>query len=155
MTDFRDRILNCIPSRNTEQDWQYEDAVAAEALSVSEAVPQSKDLREDWWAIDDQGNTGSCVGWATANSVLRWHFVAAQRIQQDELLATRYLWMASKETDVFSSRPTTFIEKAGTSLKAASTSLGSSASFLNPSYPSLHPISSRAVQRLSMPSPLA
>jgi hypothetical protein len=31
----------------------------------------------------------------------------------------RYVWMAAKETDVFITRPTTFIETDGTSLKAA------------------------------------
>jgi C1A family cysteine protease len=119
VTDFSDRILNCIPSRNPEQDWQYEDAVAAEALAAAEAIPESKDIREEWWHIDDQGRTGSCVGWATANSVLRWHFVKSRRILQDELLSARYVWMASKESDIFTSRPTTFIEVSGTSLKAA------------------------------------
>lgn len=34
-------------------------------------------------------------------------------------MSPRYIWMASKETDQFTSRPTTFIESEGTSLKAA------------------------------------
>lgn len=38
---------------------------------------------------------------------------------QGSLLSPRFVWMASKETDVFVSRPETFIEGAGTSLKAA------------------------------------
>ena len=84
------------------------------------ARPASKDLRDDtWWKIGDQGATGSCVGWATADSVLRWHFVQAGRLPKSRALSPRFTWMASKETDQFVTQPTTFIEAAGTSLKAA------------------------------------
>lgn len=112
------RILNCIPSADTENDWTVENALESGALTVSKN-PDSIDLRKEWWHIGDQGNTGSCVGWATADSVLRWHLVKDNRITDKELLSVRYIWMAAKETDEFMSRPTTFIESAGTSLKAA------------------------------------
>lgn len=111
-------ILNCLPSRDSERDWSFNDAGNA-GLLASSAIPASKDLREAWWKIGNQGSTGSCVGWATADSVLRWHFVKANRLSQTELLSIRYIWMASKETDIFGSRPTSFIESDGTSLKAA------------------------------------
>ncbi len=88
--------------------------VAAEAT-----VPSSKDLRAAWWKIADQGRTGSCVGWASADSMMRWHFVKAGRLAQDQLLSPRFVWMAAKETDQFLTRPTAFIETEGTSLKAA------------------------------------
>ena len=117
--DFKDRILNCIPSKDRERDWGFEDAMAAEVLAIPERIPKSKDLRENWWTIDDQGRTGSCVGWATANSVIRWHFVKDGRLAENEPLSARYIWMAAKETDIFTYYPTTFIEIAGTSLKAA------------------------------------
>jgi C1A family cysteine protease len=114
------RILNCIPSRETDRDWRLEHAAEAGLLAAAPAaIPASKDLRENWWKIGDQGSTGSCVGWATADSVLRWHFVKAGRLKKDERLSTRFVWMASKETDQFISQPTTFIEVAGTSLKSA------------------------------------
>ncbi|MDQ3865689.1 MAG: hypothetical protein M3304_02505, partial [Actinomycetota bacterium] len=58
------RILNCLPSPKQEEDWRYEHAAAAEIVAARAAIPTSKDLREDWWAIGDQGQTGSCVGWA-------------------------------------------------------------------------------------------
>jgi hypothetical protein len=45
--------------------------------------------------------------------------VKAGRLPQNGKLSPRYTWMASKETDAFTSRPETFIEGAGTSLKAA------------------------------------
>jgi len=114
------RILNVEESKDTERDWRLENAEDAGLLAAAPAVvPTSKDLRENWWKIGDQGSTGSCVGWATADSLLRWHFVKANRLGKDERLSPRFIWMASKETDLFTSQPTTFIEVAGTSLKAA------------------------------------
>jgi hypothetical protein len=114
-----ERILNCLPSTDTEEDWAIEDALAAGAWDEPVDLPESVDLRESWWKIGDQGGTGSCVGWATADSVIRWHFKNAGRIAEGELLSVRYIWMAAKETDEFGPRPTGFIEKSGTSLKAA------------------------------------
>jgi C1A family cysteine protease len=102
------RILNCEPSRATENDWLTRHATAANILAAG-SIPRSKDLR----------NTGSCVGWASADSVIRWHMVKAARLAQDELLSPRFLWMASKETDIYDSYPSTFIESDGTSLKGA------------------------------------
>jgi hypothetical protein len=114
------RILNVVPSRDTERDWRMEHADQAGLLAARPAaVPASKDLRAAWWKIGDQGGSGSCVGWATADSVLRWHFVKSGRLKQNDKLAPRFTWMASKETDQFFHAPTTFIEVAGTSLKAA------------------------------------
>jgi hypothetical protein len=114
------RILNVEPSRNTERDWRLEHARDAGVLPTTRAaIPSSKDLREDWWKIGDQGSTGSCVGWATGDSVLRWHFVKAGRMPTDHKVSPRFLWMASKETDPSTSQPTTFIESAGTTLKSA------------------------------------
>jgi hypothetical protein len=113
------RILNCLPSRDTERDWRVEDAADAGVLEAPARVPPSKDLREVWWKIGDQGSTGSCVGWAAADSLIRWHLVKATRLPKEQSLSPRFVWMAAKETDEFMSRPTTFIETDGTSLKAA------------------------------------
>jgi hypothetical protein len=114
------RILNCVPSRETERDWRLEHADQAGLLEARRVrIPAAKDLRAQWWKIGNQGGSGSCVGWATADSVLRWHFVKSRRLKQTERLSPRFTWMASKETDQFVSQPTTFIEVAGTSLKSA------------------------------------
>src|SRR5262249_38745269 len=59
------------------------------------------------------------VGWATADGLLRWHFVNAKRLGRSERLSPRFTWMAAKETDNFTAIPTTFIDGEGTSLKAA------------------------------------
>ncbi len=111
-------ILNCLPSRDRQNDWPMVCADEAGLLTAAE-VPPARDLRERWWTVGNQGQTGSCVGWAAADSVLRWHFVQVDRLTRKEQLSPRYLWMAAKETDVFVTRPTTFIESDGTSLKAA------------------------------------
>jgi C1A family cysteine protease len=116
---FADRICPLVPSRDVGRDWSFRDALAAGALAAPAALPASVDLRKPWWTINDQGSTGSCVGWATADGVMRYLLVQANRLPNNQLLSPRFVWMASKETDEFSTRPETFIEGAGTSLKAA------------------------------------
>ncbi len=113
------RILNVNPSPKTETDWTFEHAAAASIVAAAPTTPPTKDLRAAWWKVNDQGSTGSCVGWATADGLLRWHFVGANRLDRKDLLSPRFTWMASKETDPFITQPTTFIEAEGTSLKAA------------------------------------
>lgn len=113
------RICNVVPSRDTEKDWKFEDAVQAGMMAAVAAPPPSKDLRAAWWTIGDQEDTGACVGWASTDGVMRYHLVKASKLKQSELLSPRFTWMASKETDEYTTRPETFIEEAGTSLKAA------------------------------------
>lgn len=115
------RILNVVPSSNVSDDWTFIDAASHLELrhhdllsSASDAV----DLRAPWWDIGDQSDTGSCVGWAIADSLLRWHFVKEGRISNSDHLSPRFIWMAAKESDSQQSVPTTFIEKALTSIKA-------------------------------------
>ena len=45
----------------------------------------------------DQGETGSCVGFALADSVMRWQLVELRRLPPAERLSARFIWMASKE----------------------------------------------------------
>ena len=112
------RILNCIPSHGIEKNWNMAHAVAAGI--VAPQIPSSIDLRDDsWWPIGDQGQTGSCVGWACADSLLKWHFVKNQLITKNDFPSVRFIWMAAKETDDDTAFATTFIESAGTSLKTA------------------------------------
>ncbi|MEX2245446.1 MAG: C1 family peptidase [Dehalococcoidia bacterium] len=113
------RILNILPSRDTDRDWRFEHAIAAVGMARAAAAPPSVDLRQPWWKINNQKETGSCVGWAVADSVVRWHFVKAGLLDRNQLVSPRFTWMASKETDEFRSRPTTFLEAEGTSVKAA------------------------------------
>jgi len=114
------RICNLVPSRNIDNDWHIEHALAANAIAAPAAtLPASVDLRATWWNIGDQESTGSCVGWGSTDGVARYHFVKAGKLAQNGKLSPRFTWMASKETDEFINRPETIIEEAGTSLKAA------------------------------------
>jgi hypothetical protein len=113
------RILNCIPSKETERDWLFENFADAGLINTAKDPPTSKDLREPWWKIGDQEDTGSCVGWAAADGVLRWHLVKKGKLSPNEPLSPRFIWMASKELDKDDTMPTTFIEIAGTSIKQA------------------------------------
>lgn len=114
------RTLNCEPSQGQERDWSVAQARGARRLVArASQIPSSFDLREPWWRIREQGQTGSCVGFAVGDGVLRWHYVKAGLIRENDLVSARFFWMASKETDDDDDRPTTFIERAGTRIKAA------------------------------------
>ena len=117
----QNRICNLVPTpaSSTKNDWQFEHARMARLLSARATAPASLDLRRAWWTVGDQGDTGSCVGWASTDGVARQMFVTAKRLTQTARLSPRFTWMASKETDEFTSRPETMIEGAGTTLKAA------------------------------------
>ena len=117
--NFDHFICNVVPSKGTENDWQLADSIAAGSIGAPAALPPSVDMRAAWWTINNQENTGSCVGWATADGVVRWHMTKAGKISQTTLLSPRHVWMASKETDTITNRPESFIEGAGTTLKAA------------------------------------
>lgn len=112
-------VLNCVESKDTSDDWTFGDAVAAEFLTTKSDPPPSYDLRADWWTIRDQKTSGACVGFAAADGVLRWHYVTEEMIEKDELVSPRFIWMATKETDDFTTFPTSFLDSAGTSTKLA------------------------------------
>ena len=77
------------------------------------------DLRESWWTIGDQWDSGAGLGWAAADSVIRWHMVKAGRLGCHERLSARHLWLAAKEIDAHGARPSVFVETEGSSIKAA------------------------------------
>lgn len=118
-TDPAGYVCNLVPSKGTDTDWSIGDSVQAGMLAAPAKLPAQVDLRAPWWTIGDQEATGSCVGWAAAAGLCRRALVDAGRIGSGVELSPRFTWMASKETDTFTSRPETFIEEAGTSLKAA------------------------------------
>jgi hypothetical protein len=119
------RVLNVAPSPDRHRDYPVADA-RRQGLLDGTPVPADVDLRRPWWPIGDQQETGSCVGWALADSVMRWHLVHAERLADDEPLSPRFLWMAAKEMRAKlgavsgdpSWRPGTSLERTYTSLKA-------------------------------------
>jgi hypothetical protein len=120
------RVLNVGPSPAREEDHTPD---AAEAGGHLRAVdpPERVDLRAPWYTVRDQGKTGSCVGWALADSVMWRQLVGASRLAQDQRLSPRFMWMAAKEmraklTEVNGEpawHPTTFLERGMTDVKSA------------------------------------
>jgi hypothetical protein len=113
------RVLNCVPSQRTERDWTFEDAVKSGLISDIYTPPESVDLRERWWGVDNQGQSGACVGYATAYGVLRWLYVKAGIMPRNQKPSARFIWMANKETDELINYPSTFLEVEGTQTKLA------------------------------------
>jgi hypothetical protein len=119
------RVLNVGPSPDREADHTPE---RAEAYGHLRAVdpPERVDLRAPWYTVGDQRKTGSCVGWALADSVMWRQLVAADRLAEGERLSPRFMWMAAKEmraklTQVKGEpawRPTTFLEQGMTDVKS-------------------------------------
>jgi len=120
------RVLNVGPSPAREEDHTPDAAEAAGQLRAVDP-PERVDLRAPWYTVRDQGKTGSCVGWALADSVMWRQLVAASRLAQDQRLSPRFMWMAAKEmraklTDVKGEpawHPTTFLERGMTDVKSA------------------------------------
>ncbi|HSF51164.1 MAG TPA: hypothetical protein VLA74_10430 [Nitrososphaeraceae archaeon] len=44
--DNTNRILNCLPSKDMEDDWTIDTSVDSGILRAEGAIPESKDLRE-------------------------------------------------------------------------------------------------------------
>ncbi len=108
-------------STNKQTDWDIESAYYSEHLN-SNTHPPSIDLRDSFfndngeWSIHQQKEgTFSCIGYATTDMV---HWYLNQEGFPVSKLSARFNWMAAKEIDSLTSRPTTFIEQAGSTLKA-------------------------------------
>lgn len=112
-------VLNCHASSGTETDWQFADAAKASIVTEPTAIPDRVDLRRPWWEIRNQEKTGACVGFATADGVLRWLYTKKAIIKKTDRPSPRFIWMANKETDDLTRYPTTFLEPAGTTTKSA------------------------------------
>jgi hypothetical protein len=116
------RLLNVEPSHDRHEDWPAH----KDGRLTDKPPPAACDLREGrpWYRVRDQGQTGSCVGWALADSVMRWQLVEAGRLPPSERLSPRFVWMASKEYRAqrllpTEWRPSTFLEEAATTAKDA------------------------------------
>ncbi len=119
----RQYVLNCTESVYQEDDWSFQDAIDAGVVDGNANTPSQKDLRASWWKVDDQKDTGACVGYATAYGLLRWLYAKHGLIKKNNKASNRpsarFIWMANKETDQLINYPTTFIETAGTQTKLA------------------------------------
>lgn len=108
------RILNVLPSRNTQDNWTLATARSAGLIKRPRKIPEAVDLRTSkrYWKIQNQGQTGACVGFSVAYGLLWWH-------RPEWMPSARFTWMGSKESDVFTKWPTSFCEMSGTYISGA------------------------------------
>jgi hypothetical protein len=116
------RVINVEASPARVDDWPPGRKRRLKAASP----PRALDLREGrpWYKVQNQRETGSCVGWALADSVMRWQLIEAGRLKPSQWLSVRFIWMASKELRaqrllLDDWQPSTFLEEAPTSAKDA------------------------------------
>jgi len=122
----QDRVLNVGPSPAREND-HTPDAATTNGHLRAVDPPERVDLRAPWYTVRDQGKTGSCVGWALADSVMWRQLVAARRLPESDRLSPRFMWMAAKEMRARLTvdepepawQPTTFLEQGLTDVKSA------------------------------------
>lgn len=111
-----DLIIRCSVVRDPvdSRDW----LVAAGHPSMEDddvEVPEKMDYSKDTPLVQDQGEYGSCVGWAAARGLREWMYW--KQTGKKVSLSVRFVWMAAKESDRFEIN--SFVANAGTSLKAA------------------------------------
>jgi hypothetical protein len=107
-------------SKEKQKDWNIENLFYSQYLQLPQksALPSSTDLRNNFPLPIHQQKRGvfSCIGYAVTDMV-HWHFYQIGGLKIKKFSA-RFNWMAAKEIDTLTSRPTTFIEQAGSTLKA-------------------------------------
>jgi hypothetical protein len=121
-----ERVLNVAPSPDRARD--HTPAAAVERGHLRPVDPPERvDLRAPWYRVGDQHKTGSCVGWALADSVMWRQLVRAGRMAEEDRLSPRFMWMAAKEMRAKLTaaeggpdwHPTTFLEQGRTDVKSA------------------------------------
>ena len=105
-------ILNALPSRAPQRNWTMATATSAGLIEKVGKIPLAVDLRKRWWKIQNQGQTGACVGFSVAYGLLWYHNPLFKP-------SARFAWMGSKETDAFNTFPTSFCEMSGTYIDGA------------------------------------
>jgi Papain family cysteine protease len=109
------------------------DAIKSGRLRDVEPPDEVELHKERWYDVADQKQTGSCIGWALADSVMRLQLVKEGRLRQNQRLSARFIWMASKEWQAQRLgrdratlgellpdwQPSTFLEEATTAAKDA------------------------------------
>jgi Papain family cysteine protease len=103
-----------VPDAPDYRDW----VVGVDHPSVAATrgeLPEVVDYSQDSPIVQDQGDYGSCVGWAAVRGLREWMYwkQTGERVS----LSVRFVWMAAKETDHFEIN--SFVANAGTSIKTA------------------------------------
>ncbi|UCH95466.1 MAG: C1 family peptidase [Candidatus Aminicenantes bacterium] len=98
------------------RDWNVETAhPSVTSISAREILPPRIDYSDETPEVGDQGDYGSCVGWAAVRGLREWMY--QKKSGNKVSLSIRFVWMAAKETDHFEIN--SFVANAGTSLKTA------------------------------------
>ncbi|MCP5048091.1 MAG: C1 family peptidase [bacterium] len=109
-------IKRCSVVRDAPDNRDWIAAAAHPSVELShDPLPPSVDYSDDTPLVEDQGDYGSCVGWAAVRGLREWMYwkKTGKRVS----LSVRFVWMAAKETDHFEIN--SFVANAGTSLKTA------------------------------------
>ena len=75
--------------------------------------------KNNWPPIGDQGDTGSCVGWAVADAMYYCFAKAGRPSLSATRFSSRFIWMAAKEIDYQGDRGQIFGEKVQAKLESA------------------------------------
>lgn len=104
-----------IPDSPDYRDWIVESVHPSITSTGQETLPVLVDYSNDTPDVGDQGDYGSCVGWASVRGLREWMYqkTTGKKIH----LSIRFVWMAAKETDHFEIN--SFVANAGTSVKTA------------------------------------
>src|ERR671914_1509306 len=86
------RVLNVVESPG--DIW---DAIESGRLRDVEPPDEFELHKQHPYDVADQKQTGSCMGWALADSVMRLQLVKEGRLRANQRLSARFVWMASKE----------------------------------------------------------
>jgi hypothetical protein len=125
---FYDRVCLLTPDRPDPRDYDLAAYFGPAARGIP--VPDKKDYAAEVGPVADQGETGSCVGWAVAHGLRRW---MTGRGKGAPRLSVRFLWLGTKEVDVW---PLNVInDLAGTSIRSAFKFLNRTGVPLETSYP--------------------
>jgi hypothetical protein len=122
------RVLNVAES--PDDVW---DALERGRLRDVEPPDEYEPYKGRRYEVPDQKQTGSCIGWALADSVMRLQLVRQGRLRPNQRLSARFIWMASKEWQAQRLgrdratveallpdwQPSTFLEEATTAAKDA------------------------------------
>src|SRR5947209_7030746 len=102
------RILNCIPSRDTQNDWTIATARGAGLLAAPNNSREQRLTRKlvAAWRSKFKRSLHRLGDGRWFSSMA---FREAGRLVKIQLLSPRFIWMAAKERDEFTNIPTTFI----------------------------------------------
>lgn len=101
-----------VQDSSDHRDWIVEASHPSTTASTPD-LPLFIDYSDETPEVEDQGDYGSCVGWAIVRGLREW--MIYKRTGKRVKLSVRFLWMAAKETDHFEIN--SFVANAGTSLK--------------------------------------